>query len=86
MGRALALEFEVWPEKHPDRIRRHVINDLNNLGLDRILFAVSDDGKRSTNRRLRVRHRNAEGPRVGANHARDESSVAVGTTRRQNKG
>jgi hypothetical protein len=43
---ATALEVEVWPEKHPDRIKWHVINDLNNLGFDRILFAVSDDGKR----------------------------------------
>ena len=53
---ATALEVEVWPEKHPDRIKWHVINDLNNLGFDRILFAVSDDGKRD--RLLKFLHEN----------------------------
>jgi hypothetical protein len=44
--RGTALEVEIWPEKHPGRVKWHVINDLNNLNFDRVLFVVGDRGKR----------------------------------------
>jgi hypothetical protein len=45
---ATALEAEVWPEKHPERVAWHVHNDLDNLEFARVLFAVADDAKRDS--------------------------------------
>ena len=44
--RATALEVEIWPEKHPERVKWHVVNDLTNLNFDRVLFVLGDHGKR----------------------------------------
>ena len=45
--RASALEAEAYPEKHPDRVRWHVINDLRNLRFHKTIFAVESEKKKA---------------------------------------
>jgi len=44
--RASALEAETYPEKHPDRVRWHIVNDLRNLCFHRVIFAVENEEKK----------------------------------------
>jgi len=44
--RARGVEVEIWPEKHPERVRWHVTNDLDNHQLNRVLFVTSTEKKR----------------------------------------
>lgn len=46
LPRARALEVEIWPEKHPDRVRWHLTNDQDNHQLYRVLFATTTEQKR----------------------------------------
>jgi len=46
-ARAAALEAETYPEKHPDRVRWHVINDLRNLDLHSVIFAVDCEERKA---------------------------------------
>ena len=45
--RAQAVEAETYPEKHPDRVRWHVTNDLKNLGFHSVIFIVDSEEKKS---------------------------------------
>lgn len=45
--RAQALEAETYPEKHPDRVRWHVTNDLKNLSFHSVIFIVDSEEKKS---------------------------------------
>jgi hypothetical protein len=48
MDDAFALEVEIYPSKHTDRVRSHCLDDIEKLGLSKIVFvAVNDEGKRA---------------------------------------
>ena len=40
---AFALEVEVYPSKHMDRVRSHCFNGIQKLGLSKVLFVVADE-------------------------------------------
>ena len=45
---AFALEVETYPSKHMNRVRSHCFNDIQKLGLSKVLFVVADEDGKTT--------------------------------------